>query len=67
MYNKLSEIGDLLGSVPSLEEIENGLVENKVKFMFATASNQEMLEKHLKAYFEKFYGVTQFRLKSIMI
>ena len=58
MYKRFCEVGDVLGTVPKLEEIENGMVEDKLKVLFASSEEADVLEKRLVSILTNHYGAT---------
>ncbi len=65
MYKRICEVGDVLGSVPLLEDIEKGFIDNKVKFMFASEKEPDNLEKPLKDIFTIHYGAQRVVFRNI--
>ncbi|VAX38152.1 Signal transduction histidine kinase CheA [hydrothermal vent metagenome] len=65
IYKRISELGDVLGTVPLLADIEKGMMEGKVKFLFASDFSFDNLEKGLKDLLIEHYGATLVKLKSV--
>ncbi|MDH5542898.1 MAG: ATP-binding protein [Nitrospinota bacterium] len=58
IYKRISEVGDVLGTVPPLEDIENGIMEGKFKLLFASSREPEKAEKFLYSVLTRHYGAT---------
>ncbi len=65
MYKRICDVGDVLGSVPLLDDIEKGFMDNKVKFLFASEKTPENLEKPLKDIFTNHYGAIRVEFKNV--
>ena len=62
IYKRLTEVGEVLASVPPLEEIERGLVSDKLKFLYATDRDPARVEAVLFRLLHAYYGVRSFQL-----
>jgi len=62
VYKRISETGDILGSTPTLDEIEHGATENKLKFLLASDWDPGKLEHNLKALLTRHYDVATLRI-----
>ena len=65
IYKRICEIGDVLGTVPILSDIEKGRMDGKIKILFASSYKRELLEKALKDLFTKHYGAHLVNLTSV--
>jgi len=64
IYKRISELGDVLGTVPPLVDIENGIVDRKIKLLFASTIELEKLEKILISHLTGHYGAEVVKLSS---
>lgn len=62
MYKRFYDVGDVLGSVPPLEDIENGNIEDKFKILFATTADPDRLEKNIVSLLTNHYGAKMVKL-----
>ncbi|MFQ5432295.1 MAG: ATP-binding protein [Nitrospinota bacterium] len=62
MYKRFYDVGDVLGSVPPLVDIENGNIENKFKVLFATTADPDKLEKSIVSMLTNYYGANMVKL-----
>ena len=56
MYKRISEVGDVLGMAPSLVDVENGIMEGKVRFIISSQEEEDVLRDALTHTFTKHYG-----------
>jgi len=56
IYKRVSEVGDVLGTVPPLVDIERGVMDGKVKLLFASAMDAGKLEEALVHTLTSHYG-----------
>ncbi|MBI5636987.1 MAG: chemotaxis protein CheW [Nitrospinae bacterium] len=56
IYKRFTEIGDVLGTVPPLEDIEKGFMYGKIKVLFASAADAGILEEALVRISTRHYG-----------
>ena len=56
IYKRACELGDVLGTVPKLEDIERGVMNGKLKLLLASCLDPEMLEKTLTSLLSEHYG-----------
>lgn len=56
IYRRFCDLGDVLGTVPSLPDIEKGMMEGKFKLLFASEISQELLEQTLDQLLREHYG-----------
>lgn len=61
IYNRICQVADVLASVPRLTDLEHGLVEEKVKLLFASDRDPQQLESGLRDLLTTHYGVRQFQ------
>ncbi len=66
IYKRICEVGDVLGTVPMLVDIEKGLMDGKIKILFTSNRPKDHLENSFKDLFSKHYGASciNFSLKS---
>ncbi|GMT42310.1 MAG: hypothetical protein IEMM0002_0721 [bacterium] len=62
MYKRICELGDVLGTVPRLVDIERGMMDGKFKLLFASEVDADKLEKALVKIFTNYYGATMVKL-----
>ena len=62
IYKRFYDVGDVLGSVPPLVDIENGMIEDKFKILFATTADPDKLEKSLVSLLTNHYGAKMVKL-----
>ncbi len=56
IYKRFTEIGDVLGTVPPLEDIEKGYMYGKLKVLFASSADAGVLEESLVRILTRHYG-----------
>ncbi len=56
IYKRFTEIGDVLGTVPPLEDIEKGYMHGKMKVLFASDVEAGILEESLARIMTRHYG-----------
>lgn len=56
IYKRFTEIGDVLGTVPPLEDIEKGYMYGKLKVLFASTADAGVLEESLVRTLTRHYG-----------
>jgi chemotaxis protein histidine kinase CheA len=56
IYRRFCDLGDVLGTIPSLSDIEKGMMEGKFKLLFASEISQELLEQTLDQLLREHYG-----------
>ncbi len=56
IYKRFTEIGDVLGTVPPLEDIEKGYMYGKLKVLFASPVEPGLLEESLVRILTRHYG-----------
>ncbi|MBI3794687.1 MAG: Hpt domain-containing protein [Nitrospinae bacterium] len=61
IYKRFMEVGDVLGSLPWLEELEKGSAENRIRIQFASNLDAALLEESLKGILTKHYGAQVFK------
>lgn len=64
IYKRICEVGDVLGTVPVLSDIEKGMMAGKIKILFTSSYKRELLEKAFKGLFTKHYGANLVDLRS---
>jgi chemotaxis protein histidine kinase CheA len=57
IYKRFMEAGDVLGTLPTLEDLEKGYIENRIKILFASSVEPKLLEQSLLNMLTKHYGV----------
>lgn len=62
ILKRISKIGHIFGTVPSIEEVENQNVENQLKVMFSSPLDNEGLQKFIEDILVKYYDVTEFEI-----
>jgi chemotaxis protein histidine kinase CheA len=62
IMRRISNIGYVFGSVPSIEEIENQNLGNQLKIMFSSQLDQESLTKFVEDVLVKFYDVNDYEI-----
>jgi chemotaxis protein histidine kinase CheA len=62
IYKRVSETGDVLGSVPALTDVEKGTMEGKFKLQFASELDPDEIERCLRELLTRHYGVQQLEL-----
>ena len=62
MYKRFYDVGDVLGSVPPLVDIENGNIKDKFKILFATTADPDKLEKSIVSLLTNHYGAKMIKL-----
>jgi len=65
IYKRICEVGDVLGTVPILSDIEKGMMDGKIKILFTSGYKREFLEKAFKDLFTKHYGAHLVNLTSV--
>jgi chemotaxis protein histidine kinase CheA len=63
IFKRISEIGDVLGTVPPMVDIENGIMEDKFRVFFVSEVEYEKLEKALVSVLTEHYGAKTVKLK----
>jgi chemotaxis protein histidine kinase CheA len=56
IYKRICEVGDVLGTVPLLSDIQKGMMDGRVKLLFTSNFELDVLEKALEALFATHYG-----------
>ena len=64
IYKRLCDVGDVLGTVPLLSDMEKGMMDGKIKLLFTSNYDHDFLEKTLKDLFTKHYGARLVNLES---
>lgn len=59
LYNRICQVGDVLAAIPRLTDIENGMVGNEMKLLFASETDADALERGLRGLLCAHYGVTR--------
>ena len=65
IYKRICDAGDVLGTVPILSDIEKGVMDGKIKFLFTSSYKRELLEKAFKDLFTKHFGAHLVNLTSV--
>lgn len=65
IYKRICDVGDVLGTVPLLSDIEKGMMEGKIKLLFTSNRELDLLENELKDLFTKHYGARLVNLTSV--
>ena len=63
IYKRLCEVGDVLATLPPLEEMERGLMNDHLRFLFATERDGDQLGPQLEHLLKTHYHVHSFDLK----
>ena len=64
IYRRVCEVGDVLGTVPLLADIEKGMMDGKIKLLLASPHDQDFLQQVLEELFTKHYGAKLVSLTS---
>ena len=64
IYKRLCDVGDVLGTVPFLSDMEKGMMDGKIKLLFTSNYDHDFLEKTLKDLFTNHYGARLVNLES---
>ena len=65
IYRRICDVGDVLGTVPFLSDIEKGMMDGKIKLLFASDCEPDLLENALKDLLTKHYGARLVNLTSV--
>jgi len=65
IYRRICDVGDVLGTVPFLSDIEKGMMDGKIKLLFASDCEPDLLENALKDLLTKHYGASLVNLTSV--
>jgi len=65
IYRRICDVGDVLGTVPFLSDIEKGMMDGKIKLLFASDCEPDLLENALKNLLTKHYGARLVNLTSV--
>jgi len=65
IYKRICEVGDVLGTVPFLGDIEKGMMTGKIKLLFASGLDSTLLEESLKELFTIHYNATLMEFRSV--
>ncbi len=57
IIRRLTMVADIIDSVPSLERIEQGIVKDKMKIMFATNLSMDDINRFFKNQLQRYYSV----------
>ncbi|NQT58558.1 MAG: Hpt domain-containing protein [Bacteroidetes bacterium] len=58
IYRRICDVGDVLGTVPLLADIEKGMMDGKIKLLFTSPHDQDFLQQVLEELFTKHYGAS---------
>jgi len=64
IYKRLCDVGDVLGTVPFLSDMEKGMMDGKIKLLFTSNYDYDFLEKTLNDLFTRHYGARLVSLES---
>jgi len=56
IYKRFMEVGDVLGTLPSLDDLERGFMDSKIKIFFTSNLDPATLEESLTGILTKHYG-----------
>lgn len=62
IYRRFCELGDVLGTLPALNDIEKGAMDGKMKLLLVTALDQDLIAKALESLLREHYGAKAFEL-----
>lgn len=65
IYRRICDVGDVLGMVPLLSDIEKGMMDGKIKLLFVSDCEPDLLENALKDLLAKHYGARLVNLTSV--
>jgi len=65
IYRRICDVGDVLGTVPLLSDIEKGMMDGKIKLLFVSDCEPDLLENALKDLLTKHYGARLVNLTSV--
>lgn len=65
IYRRICDVGDVLGTVPFLSDIEKGMMDGKIKLLFVSDCEPDLLENALKDLLAKHYGARLVNLTSV--
>lgn len=65
IYRRICDVGDVLGTMPLLSDIEKGMMDGKIKLLFTSNLEPDVLENALKDLFTKHYGARLVDLTSV--
>ena len=65
IYRRICDVGDVLGTVPFLSDIEKGMMDGKIKLLFVSDCEPDLLENALKDLLTKHYGARLVNLTSV--
>ena len=65
IYRRICDVGDVLGTVPFLSDIEKGMMDGKIKLLFTSDREPDLLENALKDLLTKHYGARLVNLTSV--
>jgi len=65
IYRRICDVGDVLGTVPFLSDIEKGMMDGKIKLLFVSDCEPDLLENALKDLLIKHYGARLVNLTSV--
>ncbi len=57
IIRRLTKVADIIDSVPSLERIEQGIVKDKMKIMFASQLSMDDINRFFKNQLQRYYSV----------
>ncbi len=65
IYRRVSEAGDILGTLPTISDVEKGMMGGKMKFLFVSDHEHAVLLEAFQHLFREHYGATGVDLTSI--
>lgn len=65
IYKRICDVGDVLGTMPFLSDIEKGMMDGKIKLLFTSNCEPDLLEDALKDLLTKHYGARLVNLTSV--
>ncbi len=66
IYRRLGEVSTVLGSLPSLDDLESGVEINSIKLLFATDRDIDQLKEGLEELLREHYGVTSLKITPVV-
>jgi len=66
IYKRMCEVGDVLGTLPGLGDIEKGLMQGKMKMLFVSDESFDALNARLESFLKEHYGATLVKLTSVV-
>lgn len=62
MLRRISNIGHIFGTIPTVDEIEKQSVSDQMKIMFSSGKNEEELKEFIENTLVRYYDVTEYEI-----